>query len=275
MADCQHLSPAENWIGRLTRAGLHVDRAQGVIRLPDHGQRQGLESTIVWLRFSDKSFACISRPTDARMASAFDTYSVSGWTPEVRFDDGVLHWKELASVERSDEDADPSLSDDIEQATESTLCIQPWSELRSVKVTVLRPHDPSRHSWSGHQAAAPVPSGAGDSDQAGLATTSSAQLALLFDSAAEHDMGLRFTTVEATCPEPDVVRVVGELVTMSGERLDDYRELQFVVYDAADKILGRAYINWGEFGRRQSFDEELTDLRPTGKPAKVRVFPSS
>jgi hypothetical protein len=271
----QSLSTADTWIDRLSRAGLEVDRSQGILRLPGRDQSEGSASTFVVLRFSDKSVACLSRAADARTVSAFDTYSVSNWTPEIRFDDGVLFWKELSIVERADEDGDPSLPDGLEQATESTLCIQPWTELRSVKVTVLRPHDPSKRTGSGHRAVEPLLTSAAGSDQTTLAESSSGELTVLFDSAAERDMGVKFTAVEATCPEPGVVRVVGELVTTSGERLDDYRELQFVVYDCADKILGRGYTNWSEFGRRQSFDEELTELRSTAKPAKVRVFPSS
>ena len=99
-------------------------------------------------------------------------------------------------------------------------------------------------------------------------------LTIVRDLDSERDTGVQIVSVESWVIEGGAVTIVGELETISGKKLDDYRELQFVVYDAADKILGRGYTNFGSFGRRQTFDEEVSELRPGGRPAKVRVFPT-
>lgn len=99
-------------------------------------------------------------------------------------------------------------------------------------------------------------------------------LTILRDLDSERDTGVQIVSVEAWEVEGGSVAIVGELETISGKKLDEYRELQFVVYDAADKILGRGYTNFSPFGRRQTFDEEVSELRSGGRAAKVRVFPS-
>lgn len=70
----------------------------------------------------------------------------------------------------------------------------------------------------------------------------------------------------------DEVRVIGEVVSSNLRPIQDYRDVQVSVYDKDGDILGRDYINWSEFGIRQSFEIKVEKL--PGVPDKVKVFPS-
>lgn len=92
--------PGDTWLRRLQRLGLEVDRAQGTISLarPDDVSDAGARA--VSLTFSDRTSAVLCRPSEAEFAKHYDSYDFKTWTPEIRFDDEVLFWKELESVEQ-------------------------------------------------------------------------------------------------------------------------------------------------------------------------------
>ncbi len=77
-----------------------MDRAQGTISLarPDDVSDAGARA--VSLTFSDRTSAVLCRPSEAEFAKHYDSYDFKTWTPEIRFDDEVLFWKELESVEQ-------------------------------------------------------------------------------------------------------------------------------------------------------------------------------
>ena len=262
--------PAHAWLRRLQGLGLDVDLAIGAITLSRSEAPSNGVATAVRLRFSDGTAAVLCRPADAEFARLFNSYEFKTWTPEIRFDDEMLHWKELEWVQPTNEEKHGSLGD----GSISSLWVQRWSELRSLKVAVLRAHGPTPsradQSASSREATGQVASDPVDPDTDG----GERPLTIVRDLDSERDTGVQIVSVESWVIEGGAVTIVGELETISGKKLDDYRELQFVVYDAADKILGRGYTNFGSFGRRQTFDAEVSELRPGGRPAKVRVFPT-
>ncbi len=266
--------PADAWLRRLKRLGLDVDSVHSTITLAPSNAPSDLGATAVRLRFTDGTSAVLCRPADAEFAKHFDSYEFRRWTPEIRFDDEVLHWKELEPVEPCAVTNDEVEPGSLVGGTISSLWVQPWTELRSVKVAVLRAHGPtpihpddSASSLATEDRKTPD---AVDSDT----DSDECQLTILRDLDSERDTGVQIVSVDAWKIEDGAVTIVGELETISGKKLDEYRELQFVVYDATDKVLGRGYTNFSPFGRRQTFDEEVSELRPGGRPAKVRVFPS-
>ena len=266
--------PAGAWLRRLQRLGLDVAFVQSTITLARSEAPSDVGATAVRLRFSDGTSAVLCRPIDAELAKQFDSHEFKTWTPEICFDDEVIHWKELELVEPSDVQIDGEEHGALAGGSISSLCVQPWTELRSVKVAALRAHGstPSRvddSATSGDTKGRETP-GEIDRDADG----GERPLTILRDLDSERDTGVQIVSVEAWEIEDGAVAIVGELETISGRKLDDYRELQFVVYDAADMILGRGYTNFSPFGRRQTFDEEVCELRPGGGPVKVRVFPS-
>ena len=266
--------PADAWLCRLQRLGVDVDRTQGTITLARPAEPADAGASAVRLRFSDGMSAVLCRPADAEFARLYDSYEFKTWTPEIRFDDEMLHWKELELVQPSDAPTDEEKHGSLGDGSISSLWVQRWSELRSLKVAVLRAHGPTPsradQSASSREATGQVASDPVDPDTDG----GERPLTIVRDLDSESDTGVQIVSVESWVIEGGAVTIVGELETISGKKLDDYRELQFVVYDAADKILGRGYTNFGSFGRRQTFDEEVSELRPGGRPAKVRVFPT-
>lgn len=92
------------------------------------------------------------------------------------------------------------------------------------------------------------------------------------DKDMERLSGIKLEACAAYFDGDAAVRILGEVVTVSGKPIKDYREVQAVVYDADGDILGRDYTNWGSFQLRQSFELIIDDLPST--PARVRVFPS-
>ena len=98
------------------------------------------------------------------------------------------------------------------------------------------------------------------------------KLPILVDKKMEALSGISFEACAAYFDEVEGVRVLGEVVTASGEPIKDYREIQVVVYDENGDILGREYTNWTSFQLRQSFEIQVLELHAV--PARVRVFPS-
>lgn len=266
--------PADTWLRRIQRLGLDVNRAQGTISLARLEDISDAGARAVRLTFSDRTSAVLCRPSEAEFARRYDSWDFKTWTPEIRFDNELLFWKELESVEPSSARTDDESRGSSAGASVSTLWVQPWSELRSLKVAVLRAHGPapsrSDHSGTSRDTKDQEAPDEVDQDEDG----GERPLTILRDLDSERDTGVQIVSVEAWEVEGGSVAIVGELETISGKKLDEYRELQFVVYDAADKILGRGYTNFSPFGRRQTFDEEVSELRSGGRAAKVRVFPS-
>jgi len=71
------------------------------------------------------------------------------------------------------------------------------------------------------------------------------------------------------------ISVFGELSAISQSYIDEYKEIQFVVYDSNGDIIARHYTNWSEFGLMQSFEfiEDLSDFED--EPVKIKVYPSN
>ena len=266
--------PSERWLRIFQRLGLDVSRANGMITSACSDEPSKAGASAVTLRFSDGMSAVLCRPTDVEFEKPYDSDEFNLWTPEIRFDDEVLHWKGLESVESRDLPTGAEEHGSAVAGSISRLWIYPWSELRSLKVTVLRAHGPT----PSRVADIATPRVNEDREAPGEVDHNTdcgqSPLAILRDLDSERDTGVQIVSVEAWETADGAVVIVGELETISGKKLDDYREVQFVVYDAADKVLGRSYTNFGAFGRRQTFDVEISELRPGGRPAKVRVFPS-
>ncbi|MFH0870406.1 MAG: hypothetical protein V1866_05110, partial [archaeon] len=71
-----------------------------------------------------------------------------------------------------------------------------------------------------------------------------------------------------------IIRILGEVISRNRKPIQDYKELQVIVYDSGGDILARGYTNWALFGIRQSFEIELENRNVFSEPAKVKVFPS-
>lgn len=98
------------------------------------------------------------------------------------------------------------------------------------------------------------------------------KLPVQFDKDMESIAGITFEACAAYYDGNEAVRVLGEAVASDGRPIQDYREIQVVVYAADGDILGRDYTNWIAFHLRQSFEIEVTNLPDA--PARIRVFPS-
>jgi hypothetical protein len=208
------------------------------------------------------------------LASSYETYQFKAWTPEIRFDDEVLYWKEFEAVEPRAPATDDEGNGYVGCASISSLWVQPWDELQSLRVMVLRAHR-ATPSPAENMASPDAPDRFETPDVPDKdSDVGDRPLIVLRDPDSERDAGVQIVSVEAWVIEDGGVVIVGELESASGKKLDEYRELQFVVYDAADRVLGRGYTNFSPFGRRQTFDEEVSELRPGARPAKVRVFPA-
>lgn len=98
-----------------------------------------------------------------------------------------------------------------------------------------------------------------------------------YDNASAKRAGLNIEAASAFFSD-ETLTVLGELSSRSGNSIDDYRELQVIVYDAQDQAVGQALCNWIEFGLRQSFE---CSLEPSGYgyrlfavPHLVRLIPA-
>ena len=70
----------------------------------------------------------------------------------------------------------------------------------------------------------------------------------------------------------DEVRILGEMVSANGHLIEDFVDVQAVVYDTRGNLIGRDDYCLGEFLLRQSFEIIVEDLACA--PSQIRVFPT-
>ena len=100
------------------------------------------------------------------------------------------------------------------------------------------------------------------------------KLAVRRDERMEGLSGLRILACSAFHYEEDeVIKVIGELTTLNGDVVREYRELHVLAYDDAGEVVGRGLTNWSAFGLRQSFEIEVDDIQ--GAPAAITIYPSA
>lgn len=95
------------------------------------------------------------------------------------------------------------------------------------------------------------------------------------DEQMEEINEVKLTSCTAYYDESGLIKVLGELASTTGDPIEDYREVQVVVYDADGDILGREYTNWSEFGLRQSFEIKVKNEDTSLQPDRVKVFPAT
>jgi len=101
------------------------------------------------------------------------------------------------------------------------------------------------------------------------------KLAVERDQRMETATGLTLESCTAFVNGDGELRVYGELVCARSGALEDYREIQLVVFDADGDIVHREYSNWVKFGVRQSFQFEVDGSSLPEPPSRVKVYPSS
>lgn len=69
------------------------------------------------------------------------------------------------------------------------------------------------------------------------------------------------------------VKIMGELTASNNTPIDEYREVQVILYDEDGDIVGRDYTNWTDFGLRQSFEFEFGDIEEA--IAKIKAYPAT
>lgn len=96
------------------------------------------------------------------------------------------------------------------------------------------------------------------------------------DTEAESDTGIDFDGLAAYWLEDsESLHIMGIAKTVDGDLLNEYREVQLVVLDAAGAVIGRDYTNWGDFGRKRPFSFVFAEDSLFGRPSEVQVFPTS
>jgi len=94
------------------------------------------------------------------------------------------------------------------------------------------------------------------------------------DSKMEEIIALEIESCTAYYDDEGFIKILGEVISRSRKHIQDYKEVQVIVYDSEGDVLARGYTNWAIFGIRQSFEIELENENPSTEPAKVKVFPS-
>ena len=254
------------WLARIAALGAHVKVVGGVIRMSN---QTGNEAVGLTIRFSGKVSMYLVHPAQTDVWHRFQKYRVL--THEACFDDETIQWKEQDRLESDAITHDSATS----KAAQITLNIISWTEITSIHVDFIATAEAA--------SVAPIPAPSDDvarlRARSAPATdevdASADDLAIERDTVAESDSGILISAASATMHDDSTILVLAELEANGGRRIAEYRELQVLVYDAAGKVWGRAYTNWGEFGRRQSLELEVRSTRVRAAPVRVKLFPTT
>ncbi len=104
-------------------------------------------------------------------------------------------------------------------------------------------------------------------------TGSKTKLTIQRDEYAESVAGIEVESCTAYYDE-SIIKVLGEVSSLSGRSIAQYREVHIIIYDNYGDILARKYSNWSHFGVRQSFALELRNEDPDFAPVRAKVFPT-
>jgi len=211
---------------------------------------------------------CLLHPAQVDFWRRFMTLGSATASLIARFDEGTIQWKEPAEPHCGG-------ADDGGTATLVVLNVRAWTDVDGLNLEVLSMAGPGalrRAPSEGEEEPASaedqVPTEDGLEDAAG-------ELEIERDMTAESESGIAISAATATLQDDSTVLIIGEIEATGGRRIGDYRTLQVLVYDAAGKVWGRDYTNWSEFGRRQSFEVEVSNERSRSTPTRVKLFPTT
>lgn len=254
------------WLARIAGLDAHLKVVDGVIRMSNKAENEAVGLTI---RFAGKVLMYLVHPAQTDVWHRFQKYRVL--THEACFDNETIQWKEQDLLE-----SDATVHDSATiKAAQITLNIVPWTEITSIHVDFIVTAEAA--------SVAPIPAPAHDVARLHLrcasatdeVDASSDDLAIERDTVAESDSGILISAASATMQDDSTVLVLAEVEADGGRRIAEYRELQVLVYDATGRVWGRAYTNWGEFGRRQSVEIEVRSTRTRATPVRVKLFPTT
>ncbi|RLJ19148.1 ATP-dependent DNA helicase PcrA [bacterium endosymbiont of Escarpia laminata] len=91
----------------------------------------------------------------------------------------------------------------------------------------------------------------------------------------ENHSGIKIESCSAYYDTKKNVCVFGELIAENKSPVNEYKEVQLVVYDSDGELMAREYTNWTEFGLMQSFDfnVDLSDFEM--EPSRIKVYPTN
>ena len=253
------------WLDRIAALGADVDVSTGTIRMP---LRPGVDAVALRIRFRSGDMLCLLHPAQVDFWRRFMTLGSATASLIARFDEGTIQWKEPAEPHCGG-------ADDGGTATLVVLNVRAWTDVDGLNLEVLSMAGPGalrRAPSEGEEEPASaedqVPTEDGLEDAAG-------ELEIERDMTAESESGIAISAATATLQDDSTVLIIGEIEATGGRRIGDYRTLQVLVYDAAGKVWGRDYTNWSEFGRRQSFEVEVSNERSRSTPTRVKLFPTT
>lgn len=99
------------------------------------------------------------------------------------------------------------------------------------------------------------------------------KLKIVRDEKMEDQSRITIESCSAFIDEDNNVSIIGELLTKNGKKIDDYKELQMIVFDKDGDIIEREYTNWSEFGTRRSFKEEIDLSDFDIEVGYIKVYP--